>query len=166
MQFRVDQRYAAARDDVLAAYTDVALYPLLDGLPKIGEPRVLDREQKGHLVTMRVHYRFVADLPSAALAVIDPERLTWVDETVYDLAAGTSTTRLLPDHYADRLTASASATYQSDPSQPARSARHVRGDLKVRMALVGGKVERAIAEGLIEHLTDEARVVEQFLARS
>jgi hypothetical protein len=166
VQFRADQRYAATRDAVLAAYTDVALYPLLDGLPKIGEPKVIDRQQKGHLVTLRVHYRFVADLPSAALAVIDPQRLTWIDETVYDLAAGTSTTRLLPDHYPDRLTASATATYTADPADPSRSIRHVRGDLKVRMALVGGKVERAIVEGLTEHLDDETGVVERFVDRA
>jgi len=167
VQFRVDQRFAATPQQVLAAYTDPAFYLQLDGLPKIGQPRVLGKTEADHLVTMRVHYLFTADLPAAALAILDPARLTWIDETVYDLRAGTSRTRLLPDHYADRLTASASASFTLDPSDPSGSSRCVRrivGELKVRMALVGGKVEQAIVEGLQEHLADEAAVVNRYLA--
>jgi hypothetical protein len=54
----------------------------------------VDREQ-GDRVIVRVHYRFTADLPSAALAVIDPDKLTWIEETTYDLEHATSTSRLL-----------------------------------------------------------------------
>jgi len=160
----VTQRLAGTCDAVLAVYTDPEFYPRLDGLPKIGRPRVLDRKVDGDRITMRVHYTFVASLPSAALAVIDPDRLTWVEETTYDLAAKRSTTRLLPDHYPDRLTASATATFTPDPNDPNRSVRRIAGEVDVRMAFVGGKVERAIVEGFEEHLADEERIVNAYLA--
>ncbi len=161
MRFEVTQRFAAPVADVLAAYTDPAFYEQLVGLPKVGEPEVLDKRVDGDRVVLRVHYRFTADLPSAATRVIDPKRLTWVEETTYDLAAATSRSRLLPDHYPDRLTASASASFTAAGDG---TVRRIDGDLKVRMPLVGGKVEGAIVSGLKEHLADEAKVAERFLS--
>ncbi len=165
MQFEVEQRFAGERDAIMAVYADPAFYPTLDGLAKIGEPEVLGVERSGDQVTVRVRYRFTASLPAAATAVIDPQRLTWIDESVYDLAARTNTMRLLPDHYADRLSASARASFTPDPSDPQRTVRRIRGELKVRMPLVGSKVERVIVDDLRDHLSDEARAVDQFRAQ-
>jgi hypothetical protein len=161
MRFEVTQRFAAPVDEVLAAYTDPAFYEELVGLPKIGEPEVLEHRTDGNRIVLRVHYRFTADLPSAATRVIDPAKLTWVEETTYDLAGRTSRSTLLPDHYPDRLTASAVARFTN---AGAGTQRRIEGDLKVRMPLVGGKVEGAIVSGLKEHLADEARVAERFLS--
>jgi hypothetical protein len=163
MQFQVEQHFAAPVDDVLAAYVDPDFYPTLTGLTKIGEPDVLGVERTGDKVRVRVRFRFTDQLPAAATTVIDPTRLTWVDESTYDLAARTSTMRLLPDHYADRLTASATATFTADPRDPQRTVRHIRGSLKVRMPLVGSKVERVIVNDLRAHLADEARLLGEFL---
>jgi hypothetical protein len=143
---------------VLATYTDPAFYAALDGLPKVGEPRVLEHRVEGDRVVLRVHYRFTADLPSAALRVIDADKLTWVEETTYDLAAATSRSKLLPDHYPDRLQASATATFTAEGTG---AVRRIDGELKVRMPLVGGKVEGAIVSGLKEHLVDEARIANE-----
>jgi hypothetical protein len=161
MRFQVTQRFAAPVDEVLSVYTDPAFYERLVGLSKIGEPKVLAHEADGDRVVLRVHYRFTADLPSAATRVIDPRKLTWVEETIYDLPAATSRSRLLPDHYPDRLTASATAVFTAAGTG---SQRTIDGDLKVRMPLVGGKVEGAIVSGLREHLADEALVAERFLS--
>ena len=84
---------AGSCDDVIALYTDPDFYPLLDGLPKIARPHVVGRTEEGGRITMRVRYTFVADLPAAALAVIDPDKLTWIEVTAYDPAARRSTTR-------------------------------------------------------------------------
>jgi hypothetical protein len=164
MRFQVEQRFTAPVADVLDAYTDPAFYERLVGLPKVGEPRVLDRTVDGNRVVLRVHYTFTASLPAAALAVMDADKLTWVEETTFDLAAASSRSRLLPDHYPDRLQASASASFAAAPGDPGATLRRIDGDLKVRMPLVGGKVEGAIVSGLREHLADEADVANRFLA--
>lgn len=162
MRFEVEQRFGAPAAAVVAAYTDPSFYEELVGLPKIGEPQVLDRLDDGDRVVLRVHYRFTADLPGAARKVIDPAKLTWVEETTFDLADATSRSVLLPDHYPDRLTASARAAFVDGPE--GGSTRRITGELTVRMPLVGGRVEGAIVSGLREHLADEARVAERFLA--
>jgi hypothetical protein len=164
MHFEVEQRFTAAADAVIRLYADAAFYDRLQGLPKIGRPVVLDRIEATDQVTLRVQYRFTGDLPSAARAFIEPDKLTWVEETVYDLARATSRSRLIADHYADRFTASATSAFTRDPSDPSSSRRRVEGDVKVRVPLVGGKVEAAIVSGLQDHLDDEARVADDALA--
>ncbi len=105
---------------------------------------------------MRVRFRFTGNLPSAALAIVRPDRLTWVEETRYDLGALTASTQIQPDHYADRLQATATARFHDTKGG---SARDVSGDLKVHALLVGGQVEKAIVSGMREHFVDEERVV-------
>jgi hypothetical protein len=164
MHFTVEQRFPQPPAAVIAAYTDPALYAAMVGLARVDRPEVLGSERTGDLAVVRVRYRFVADLPGPATAVIDPARLTWIDESRYDLAAGTSTTRLLPDHYPDRLRASASSRFEADPAVPGATLRRITGELSVKAPLVGGRVERAIVEGLQEHLGEEAGVVAAHLA--
>jgi uncharacterized protein YndB with AHSA1/START domain len=164
VRFQIEQRFDAGPDDVMRAYTDPALYDRMVGMARVEQPAVIDVEREGDVVVMRVRFRFIADVPGAARAIVDPTRLTWIDETRYDLVAHTSTTRLLPDHYADRLKASASSRFDPDPTDPGRTVRRVEGELSVRAPLVAGKVERAIVDGLREHLADEAHVVTEHLA--
>lgn len=162
MRFQVEQRFDAPVAAVLATYTDPAFYEQLVGLPKVGEPQVVEHRADADRVVMMVHYRFTADLPGAALAVIDADKLTWIEESTYDLAAATCRSKLLPDHYPDRLTASATSSFEPAGGG---TVRRIDGDLKVRMPLVGGKVERAIVSGLQDHLADEARVANRYLTR-
>ena len=46
---------------------------------------------------------------------------------------------------------------------PGGSIRRLEGDLKVRVPLVGGRVERALVSGLQEHAAAERDVVEERL---
>jgi hypothetical protein len=163
VRFETDQRFRAAPLAVLTIYTGPSFYDDLPEFSRVGRPELLGHERTGDRVTMRVHYRFTADLPSAAHAVIDADKLTWVEETTYDLAALTSTSRLLPDHYPDRLTASARSRFTADPRAEGGSVRTINGDLKVRVPLVGGRVERAIVDGLQEHLRDESALINERL---
>lgn len=169
MQFTADQRYAGPPDAVMALLTDPGFYAHLTGLTKVAPPEVLDRVVDGATVQMKVRYRFIADLPSAATAIIDPARLTWIDETTFDLAARSSRTVLLPDHYPDRLQANAHTTFEAIPSaapgDPDHTVRAVRGTFTVKVPLVGGKVEKALASGLIEHFAEEATVAATRLRR-
>lgn len=165
MRFDVQQRFQADPDRVLALYTDADFYPHLAGLPKVSAPEVLERRAEGDRVLLRVRYAFTADLPSAARAMIDPAKLTWVDETWFDLANRTARTTLIPDHYPDKMTCRASATFTATTTRGADGStiRRIEGDLRVRVLLVGGKVEGAIVSGLREHLTDEEQVAQRLL---
>jgi hypothetical protein len=162
VQFSSRQSYRHDVDDVLDAYADPSLYPGLPELPKIGRPEVLEHRRAGDLVHLDLRYAYVGDLPAAASAFIDPERLTWVQRTTVDLGARTSTITLLPDHYPDRLQCAGTFHFAADDSG-AGSHRRVHGDLEVRVMVVGGQVERALVSGLEEFLDAEATAVDQWI---
>jgi hypothetical protein len=156
VKFDLTQTFDAPAAAVIAVYCDPDFYPALDGVGKIGGPSVLSRDEQGDQIVMRVRFRFTGDLPSAALAIVRPERLTWVEETRYDLTKLTAHSEIQPDHYADRLQASATSHFKDNNGGSSRS---VTGELKVRALLVGGQVEKAIVSGMREHFVDEERVV-------
>jgi len=165
MRFELTQRFAAPVDDVAHAFCDPGFYELLADSPKLGRPEVLGREADsgGERVTMRVRYRFTGDLSSAARAVLDPSKLTWVEEAVHDLAAHRVSFVLHPDHYADRFRCSGRYSFTAADDDDA-TVRHAEGEVKVKAPLVAGAVERAIVSGLREHLDDEVILLDRFLA--
>lgn len=162
MRFAATQTYPTSRDQLLTLYTGTEMWGKLSGFTKVSVPEVLDRSQRGDLVTVRLRYRFIAHLPSVVTAVVDRDKLIWVEETVTDLSAGTATVHFQPEHYANKLSASATIRYEQAGDQ---ATRRVVGDLNVKVLFVGGQVEKAIASGLSEHLAEEERsVLESFTA--
>lgn len=164
MRFDIRQRYESDAEAVVAAYADSGLYPTLVGLPKLGGIEVLDHCAAKDSAHLRIRFAFTGHLPAAVTAVVDPDRLTWVQETEHDLAAGTTSFRLVPDHYADRLQASGTFRVATGPGADG-STRAVTGELKVRALLVAGKVEEAIVSGLREYLEAEAPAVDAYIGR-
>lgn len=160
MDFELTQTYRSSATEVITAYADPDLYPTLVGLPKLGGIDVLDHDGTDEQVTLRIRFVFTGELPGAVTAVIDPAKLTWIQETVHDLASGSTDFRLVPDHYPDRLNASGSFAI-TDDGHGAR--RVLTGRLKVRAPLVAGKVEGAIVSGLEEYLTAEAPLVDAYI---
>lgn len=163
MRFELEQRFDAGSAAVIRAYADPDLYPTLVGLPKLGGIEVLDHSATADRAALRVRFAFTGHLPAAVTAVVDPKRLTWVQETDHDLSGGTTTFRLVPDHYADRLTASGTFRVR-DAATGSGCTRTISGELKVRAAFVAGKVEQAIVSGLAEYLQAESPAVDRYLA--
>jgi hypothetical protein len=159
MRFELVQRYASSPDEVHRAYADPALYPSLTGLPKLGDIAVVDH--RGDPVDqLRIRFHFTGHLPAAVTAVVDPARLSWVQDTTVDHAARRASFRMVPDHYPDRLRSHGIATVTADPTGARRT---VAGELTVQALLVAGRVERAIVSGLEEYLAAEAPVVDEWI---
>lgn len=161
MRFTVEQRFGTDADETARAFTEPELYAGFAHLPKVSVPDVLGRDAEGEVVRLRIRYRFAGNLSSAARAVIDPAKLTWVDESTHDLAQRRVRFVLRPDHYGERFRCS--GDYRIEPDGDG-CRRHATIDVKVSAPFVGGAVERAIESGLREHLADETRVVEAYLA--
>lgn len=160
MRFTVEQRFRHDPAAVARALADPQVLGALPDLPKLSRPEVLSREVDGAHVSLALRYRFEGELSSAARAVLDPGRLSWVERSRHDLSARTGTFTMEPDHYADRFTCR--GTYRIEAAGGG-SRRVVEGELKVRAALVGGAVERAIVSGLREHLDEQAPAVDALL---
>jgi hypothetical protein len=163
VNFRIEQRITAPLKAVENALLDRAFIAATAQLPKLGEPEFLDQEHDGDRVHQRVRYRFTAELSSAVTRVIDPAKLTWVDDARYDLTSHTSRHRIVPDNYGDRLEAAYDVALESLGDS---TRRLVTGELKVHVPLIGGRVERVIVDGLQEHAAAEADLLGNWVARS
>lgn len=163
MRFRAEQRFAAAPAEVMAAYLDPDLFAALADLDPVRAVEVIGIERNGTAAMSRVRYRFTADLPGPVTALVDPSRLTWVQESHFDLTTGVERLTIRPDHYPTLLEAAASVSYEAADAGATR--RVLSGDLAVKGApfFVRGKVEKVIVDGLSDHLGQEAAVVARHL---
>lgn len=167
MRFRLEQRFSSPLAAVEAAFVDPAVLAELGTLPELGRPTLLHRtDEDDGTVVQDVRYAFAGSLPAAVTRVIDPARLTWIEHAVLDRTTHRTTLSIRPDHYADRLSCTATATLEPAGDGDAGTLRAVEGDLRVRAPLVAAKVERAIVSGLRDHAAAEARVVQAWLDRN
>ena len=153
MRFRIVQEFEQPADRVQSAYLDPQFLTLMGSLPKLGSPELLEEERTDELVRRQIRFRFAGNLNAAVQAVIDPSKLTWVEESTTRLADRHTTWRIRPDHYADKL--ASSGEFQIESTGDAGSRRIATGEVKVKVFLVGGKVESAIVSGMEEHAARE-----------
>ena len=161
MRFRITQRIDAPLAAVEDALLDPAFLDNLGELPKLGRPQLLGIEEAGDTVRRRIRYGFAGQLSSAVTAVVDPAKLTWVEDSTADRRTHRTTFRIVPDHYADRLTASGTFVLEPNGTGTRRTAE---GDLRVRFPLVGGRVEKAIVSGMEEYAAAEAGAIASWVA--
>ena len=164
MRFATEQRFAAdLADRAGAVHRPRPLPHPRRACPRSARPRWSTTGRRAPACASGSTSASPATCPRAALAVIDPTKLTWIEQLDFDLDRATAThAGCVPDHYADRLTCSGRYTYlaDGDRAHPAR----LDGELKVRMPLVGGKVEGALVSGLREHAAAEQALIAARLA--
>jgi len=86
VHFEIDQPIGAPRDAVERTLVDSAYYAALSGMPNLGTPEVLERTESDGVVSVSVRYAFTGAMSPAVQAVLDPDKLTWVIHTSFDLA--------------------------------------------------------------------------------
>ena len=149
MRFRIVQEFDAEADRIQAAYLDPAFLRSMGGLPKLGAPELVGEQREADVVHRRVRFHFAGDLNSAVRAVVDPAKLSWIEESTTHLRDRRTTWAIRPDHYADKLASHGESIIE--PATAGTSRRTTTGEVKVKVFLVGGKVEAAIVSGMEEH---------------
>jgi Protein of unknown function (DUF2505) len=162
----IEQRFAAPREVVEAAFCNPDFIARLADLPVIGEARLLDQHRADGVVSQRVHYRFTGQLSPVVTAVVDPARLTWVEETVFRPAEHRADVTIVPDHYPGRLRCSLQVRFEPDGPDGGGSRRVVTGTVAVPMPLVGRRVEAAIVSGMREQAERQVDLLAAWLATS
>ncbi|MGZ4675074.1 MAG: DUF2505 family protein [Acidimicrobiia bacterium] len=161
MRFAIVQELHADVDAVDAALVDPAFLVRMADLPKLGSAEVVSQSRAGDVVHQDVRYLFQAPLSAAVTRVVDPDRLTWVERSVCDLSVHRTTCAIIPDHYGGLMAGRYEATIVAATGLTRRT---ITGELKVRMPLVGGKVEQAIVGGIEENAVAQATLLDQYLA--
>ncbi len=164
MRFTLDQHFVGSLERVESAFVDPAFLQHLSELPKLGRPTLVHRVEAGSLVHQWVKYAFTGEVNSAVRRVVDPARLTWVEESTLDRRTHRTTWRIVPDHYRNLLRAT--GEFQLHATGDEATTRTTEAELKVSVPLVGGKVEHAIVSGLREHAGLETAVLNRWLAEA
>lgn len=162
MRFTVDQPLDVTRSVAEQALVDPDFYSSLGAMGSIGAPEVLARQESGRSVRLSVRYRFAGNLARPARAVLDPDKMTWVIESVMHLDEHRAEFEMLPDHYADRLECSGRYRFEE---RGRTAAQVIDGDLVVHYPLVAKVVERAIVMGLRQNMAEQADLIARW-ARS
>ncbi len=161
MDFTLHQEIPAPADAVDAALVNPEFLTRMDELPKLGSAEIVTNARDGDIVKLQVRYLFQADLSAAVTRVVDPARLTWIEDSTCDLSSRLTTCVIRPDNYANLLEGSYEATISVTD---AGCVRTVRGRIKVRVPLLGGKVEKAIVGGLSENSDAQTALLTEFLS--
>lgn len=161
VEFHIEQRFAGGLEAVEAAFCSPELLSRLATLPKVGGAELLEQRDDTTTFFQRVRYRFTGDLSAAVTAVVDPDKLSWVEESTLDRATHVTRWKIVPDHYATRLTCA--GTFRLTGKADDLTVRATDAEIKVHFPFVGGKVEKAIVSGLKEHAAAEEAVVSAFL---
>lgn len=161
MHLRIEHRVEAPVPDVEEALLDAGFWDEVAKAATVAQPRLLDQVVAGDHVRQRVRFRFVASLSSAARAVLDPEKLTFVQDADIDRSGHRAEFSILPDHYANRLDAAGTWVLEADGGS---TRRVYDADLHVHFSFIGGQVEKALASGLRTYAEQEAEVLGRWLA--
>lgn len=160
MDFEITQDIDAAVDAVDRALIDPLFLVRMAELPKLGAATVLEQRRDDDVMVQDVRYLFQAELSRAVTRVVNPELLTWVERSTCNLTTHVTDCQIRPDHYDGML----SGRYRSTIVDGVGGAqRTLTGEIKVRVPLVGGKVERAIISGLEENATAQIGLLEAWI---
>lgn len=156
VRFAFEQRWSSPVRDVVEVYLDEGFWSGLTSLSTTAPPSVLGIDRRGDTAVVRLRWVLAVDLPSEAARFIDPDDVAWTEITTWDLTSATARVEFRPDQAAGLLRASADARLRSEGTASVRS---ITGDLRVRIPLLGHKVEPVIVDGIGDHLDEEAAAV-------
>lgn len=161
MRFSLEHHFDAPVDVVETASNDTAYQDRLANLPNLGERNVtkLDHHPDGSIDRV-THYKLGSQLPAPVVAVIG-SAATWDEVATFDPGKREWTFRIRPQVLAGRIDCKGLYRFVPDGD---RTKRIVEVDLRVKVPLVGGRVEREIGKGLKETMDAEARILSEYIA--
>ncbi len=157
----MSDRFPAPIDRVEQAVLDPSYQQRLSDLPNVDERRVLEQEaQPDGTVRRVVLYRFKGSLPSAVRRALGTSDISWDEISRFSPADHEWRFQIRPHVFADRFRCS--GVYRFTPNGTG-TRRDVSVELEVRVPVVGRRVESVIADGLVENLRAEGRILRRFL---
>ncbi len=154
------QSIAAAADVAAKVLAEPRFYLGRESSEAITARELVDHQVDAGRVRLRIRFAFTGALNAAARAMLQPDRLTWVQESEHDLETGRVVFKILPDHYPDRLRCHGRYRITEDGDQA--SVRTVATELHVRAPLVAGQVERTLMDGLRRELDAQALAIPDY----
>ena len=162
VRFEVSHALPADPATVAEALLDADYQASLDGIGGLSERRVESQERADDgSVVRRIHCVLGVSLPSAAQRFLGEAKPSWTEEAKWQPDDMRWDWTIVPDSHANLI--SARGVIELLP-EGAHTARRVGGDVRVKVPLYGGKVERVIVDHLEKAYAAEAQRLRKWLA--
>ncbi|HEX2273619.1 MAG TPA: DUF2505 family protein [Acidimicrobiales bacterium] len=155
MRFHAEHRFAAPVEAVIQVLVDPVFHRGLE-LPDLQLLDVVDHRDDGRDALLVLRYAYVGHIDPIASRLLGGQRLTWVQELAVDRATGAGHLGFAVEGGGDRLHGLAQFTLGAEGDETVWA---LRGEVKVRVPLVGGSAERRILAGFLQRLALEAQLI-------
>jgi Protein of unknown function (DUF2505) len=162
MRFGIEHTFDVEPATLTTVWLDPAFHLALD-LPDVEPPGLVAGSVSGTEHALELRYEFVGHVDPIVTKLLAGRRLTWRQKLTFDTASGRGTLTFASEGDGERLKGSAVVTLQATDGNGTR--RTMRGDLRVRVPMLGGTAERRIVPGLVRRLDVEADVLRARLTR-
>jgi hypothetical protein len=139
---------------VIALACDPAFQSTLD-LPDVSRPEVVEATIAASQRVLRLRYEFTGSLDPIARKLLAGRKLSWLQELRVDADTGAGSLSFSAESEPRRLFGRADLLFEPLDGDT-RTRRQIRGDLHMKVPLVGGSAEKRIVPGLIARLDVEA----------
>lgn len=129
-------------------------------LPNVQEREVLEENHDDNFMRRKVRYLGKAPIPSFAQAVLKPEMLSWIEDTVYDKKKRTYRVKCIPRFFSDRVENDVTIRLVSDGR--GGTDRITEGVLNLKIPfMVRSMAEKILNRHLNENTEAEYRLLRQ-----
>lgn len=161
MRFTFSDRFDAPLERVEEAVLSDEYNERLKDLPNVAERVVTQQRVRSDGSVRRVvHYKFGGHLPPTVESVLGASAVSWDEVAIFDPVAHEWAFEIEPHVLADRFECHGTYTFRAEEDA---TVREVSVELKVKIPVVGGRVEKAISDGLEETLQAEGRLLAEYL---
>ncbi len=163
MKFTIQQVFEGPAAELCNALTNADYLRRMGKLADLGTPDLVSQKRLKGTVSQQIRTSFTGKLPSLALKVIDPAKLSWDEFTEIDTKFHTATFKMIPVHYQSYFRCGGTWELQ-ELGDGSSTTRVIAGDLKVSSPIpfVNGQVERAIISGLRQRLAQEPAIYSSY----
>ncbi|MBK5222614.1 MAG: DUF2505 domain-containing protein [Acidimicrobiia bacterium] len=159
MKLQAAHEFAAPPERVAAAMTDPAFAIGLVGLPDVGRVEVVESVPGAASAVLTIRMVYDGALDPVAARVLGSSTPSWLQTYQVGVAGGTLT--ISPEHHGSLLRCRADIAF-TDTAEGCR--RTMTGELTVRVPLVGGRAERALAPAINARIDVEAELLRWWLS--
>lgn len=165
MRFEFVHIFDAAPDEVARAMFSPEMAAFLSqNVPSVEGVEPISREEDEKQIKRQIKYRPVPVIRKVATKEVRPEWMHFTEETVYDKKARQASFANVPTtrRVAELLENRGTITLEAMPG--GRTRRTIKGELKVKVFMLGAVAERLIYPHAQKIIEEESRALAKFLA--
>lgn len=164
MRFEITHTFDAEPDKVAAAmFAEDVASKLSKEVPSVEGIEPISREEDDQKIKRKIKYRPVPVIRKVATKEVRPEWMHWIEDSVYDKKTRTGQFKNIPTtkKIAELMENYGTITLEALPG--GKTKRTIKGELKIKVFMLGAIAERLIYPHAEKILNEEAAALNNFL---